>query len=125
MILDTNAISALFQGDTGLTALLGHEPRLTLPAIVVGEYRYGLQRSRQREPLERLLDDLVRLSRILMIDLETAYAYAEIRDTLRTQGTPIPENDVWIAALCRQHGLPLASRDRHFDAVPGLERREW
>jgi predicted nucleic acid-binding protein len=44
---------------------------------------------------------------------------------LKRAGTPIPSNDVWIAALCRQHSLPVVSRDRHFDAVPGLKRLHW
>jgi predicted nucleic acid-binding protein len=44
---------------------------------------------------------------------------------LRQAGKPIPTNDLWIAALCRQHGLPLLSRDRHFDVVSGVQRLEW
>jgi len=64
-------------------------------------------------------------SRILELDAETARRYAKVRDELRRQGTPIPENDVWIAALARQHELPVVTRDEHFDQVPGLGRRAW
>jgi len=56
---------------------------------------------------------------------ETAVLYAEIRQTLRQRATPIPSNDTWIAALARQHGLPVLSNDRHFDLVPGLVRTGW
>ena len=125
MILDTNAVSALFAGDADLLPLLAGEPRLHLPVVVIGEYRDGLLRSRQRSALARLLDTLIAESRVLEIDLETAERYAEVRDALRRQGTPIPENDVWIAALARQHELPVVTRDEHFDQVPGLDRRAW
>lgn len=125
MILDTNAVSALFAGDAALLPLVAGEPRLHLPVVVIGEYRYGLLRSRQRRTLAGLLDTLVAESRVLEIDLATTERYAEVRDELRRRGTPIPENDVWIAALARQHELPVVSRDEHFDQVAGLDRRGW
>ena len=56
---------------------------------------------------------------------ETAERYAEIRDGLKRKGRPILANDLWIAALARQHALPLLSRDQHFDSVPGLKRVGW
>lgn len=125
MVLDTNAVSALFGGDPQLAELLGKAPMLSLPAIVLGEYSFGLRRAHHRKALQPLLDELVRVSRVLVVDEDTAGVYADVRDGLRAQGTPIPENDVWIAALCRQHSLPLASRDRHFDHVARLERSGW
>jgi len=56
---------------------------------------------------------------------ETAAVYAAVRVSLRQAGRPIPANDAWIAALALQHRLPILSRDEHFDAVPGLDRRDW
>ncbi len=105
--------------------MLNGESRHHLPLIVVGEYRYGLLRSRQGRLLGELLDTLVRESIVLAIELETTAAYAAVRDGLRRRGTPIPENDVWIAALARQHGLPVVSRDEHFDRVRGITRQSW
>lgn len=125
MILDTNAVSALLAGESGLETVLAGEPRHHLPAVVVGEYRYGLLRSRHRRALEPLLATLIEESIPLLVDLGTAERYAELRDELRRRGTPIPENDVWIAALARQHELPVVSRDTHFDHVPRLERHGW
>ena len=125
MILDTNAISALFADDPGLTSVLGGTDRHHLPTVVVGEYRYGLMRSRDRGVLAELLDELIEASLVLPIDLATTGHYAAVRDALRARGTPIPENDVWIAALARQHGLAVVSRDAHFDHVPQLVRRSW
>ena len=92
---------------------------------MIGEYRYGLRRSRHHGRLETLLEALIRDSIVLHIDEGTAGYYAEVRDELRGRGRPIPENDVWIAALARQHDLPVISRDEHFDHVDGLSRLAW
>lgn len=125
MILDTNAVSALLAGEEGVAAALGEAARHHLPVIVLGEYRYGLARSSRRTVLESLLDLLAAKSIVLPVDEAASRAYAEVREELRAAGTPIPENDVWIAALSRRHDLPVVSRDAHFDAVPGLERVAW
>ena len=125
MILDTNAVSALLVGDRGLAEILEPVPRHHLPVVVVGEYRFGLVRSRHRRRLTSLLEDLIRESRVLLIDETTAGTYASVREELRQLGRPIPENDVWIAALARQHDEPVVSLDQHFDHVPGLRRLVW
>ena len=62
---------------------------------------------------------------VLNIDEETTPPYAAIYLELKKKGKPIPTNDLWIAALCRQHSLPLLSQDRHFDLVSGLHRLDW
>jgi predicted nucleic acid-binding protein len=64
-------------------------------------------------------------STVLDIGIETARHYAAIRLELKGAGNPIPANDVWIAALSRQHAIPVMSRDTHFDFVGGLRRRTW
>lgn len=125
MILDTNAVSAVLSGDAGIAAVLEAAERHHLPVVVIGEYHFGLMRSSARTRLEPLLDTLIRESVVLRVDEATASAYAVVRNELREAGRPIPENDVWIAALARQHDLPVLSRDRHLDAVPGLDRRVW
>ena len=125
MILDTNAVSALLGGDRALEVFLDGSGRHHVPTVVLGEYRYGLFRSRAGRELSLLLDILTSESIVLPIDVATAGHYAAVRDELRRQGTPIPENDVWISALARQHELPVVSRDEHFDLVLGLDRRVW
>lgn len=125
MILDTNAVSALLVGDPALGEILAADQRHQLPVIVIGEYRFGLLHSRHREQLQQLLDMLVLESDVLPVDETTAEEYARVRDELRRKGRPIPENDIWIAALARQHGRPLVSRDGHFDDVPELRRLAW
>ena len=62
---------------------------------------------------------------LLVLNSATARHYADVRHELRLAGHPIPENDIWIAALARQHQLPIVSRDEHFDAVHGVRRIDW
>ena len=125
MILDTNALSALADGASGLEAVLRKAARIAVPVIVLGEYRYGISGSRDKKHYERWLDQYVARFVILDVDERTAVSYAGVRVSLKKAGMPIPANDMWIAALCRQHALPVLSRDRHFDAVSGIQRIDW
>ena len=122
MILDTNAVSALLSGESEVYEVLSDAERHELPVIVIGEYRYGILGSRHKKALDVLFEALVRESKVLAIDQTTASVYAKLRQELRKQGTPIPENDVWIAALGIQHNLAVVSRDTHFDKVQKLRR---
>jgi tRNA(fMet)-specific endonuclease VapC len=105
--------------------LIEAQPFLCLPVIVLGEFRFGLRGSRKRSVLEPQLDFLEATVRVLDITRETASVYAAPRFDLRQRGKPIPENDVWIAPLARQHGLAILSHDAYFDAIPGLQRVSW
>jgi len=125
LILDTNALSAAAEEHPGVVGILAGAPQLALPVVVIGEYRFGIAQSRHRARYQRWLDGLLADCRVLDIIEETTHHYAAINLELRQLGKPIPTNDLWIAALCRQHALPLVSRDRHFDAVPGIERHAW
>jgi len=125
VILDTNGLSALAEGEPALEPLLRKAAQMALPVIVLGEYRYGIAHSRERKHYEEWLTAYLSRFRILDVDEETTISYRDVRTELKRDGTPIPANDVWIAALCRQHRLPLLSRDRHFDAVPGIRRLAW
>jgi tRNA(fMet)-specific endonuclease VapC len=125
MILDTNALSAAADGDPALVALLGRAEQMAIPVIVLGEYRYGIAQSRRRASYESWLTGLLRDCLVLDINEPTTQHYAEIVLELKRLGKPIPTNDLWIAALCRQHSLPLLSRDRHFDLVAGTKRMGW
>lgn len=125
MILDTNALSAVADGDASLEPLLERVSEPCIPVIVLGEYRYGIWQSRERKHYERWLTESLPNYRILDVDEETAANYASVRAEMKKAGTPIPLNDVWIAALCRQYGFPLLSRDRHFDSVNALQRIAW
>ena len=96
--------------------------KIAVPVIVLGEYQYGIRHSRDRERYEQWLAESILNCRVLDVDQETAVTYGTLGSKLKRARTPIPSNDVWIAALCRQHSFPLLSRDRHLDSVRGLHR---
>jgi tRNA(fMet)-specific endonuclease VapC len=125
LILDTNAVSAILDGDRAVQALVSAGQQIYIPVIVLGEYRFGLLGSPRRENYERSLQRLIERSAVLNVDEETAGYYAQIRLELKRAGAPIPVNDEWIAAIARQHGFALLSRDHHFDRVAGLHRLAW
>ena len=123
--LDTNALSDFAAGSEALGHALLPFRSLALPVTVLGEYRYGLHGSKRQARLIEWLLDLLPEVRILEITERTTAVYARVRHQLRAAGTPIPENDVWIAAVAIEHSLPLASRDKHFKLVRGLEVLGW
>ena len=124
MILDTNALSAIVDGDPDIEAVLGTGD-LAIPIVVLGEFRYGVAQSRRRNEYEEWLAENLRAYRLLEITEQTTVDYARIRLELKRSGKPIPSNDAWIAALCRQHSLSIVSRDVHFDRVRGVARVGW
>lgn len=123
--LDTNALSDFAAGSEALGHALLPFRSLALPVTVLGEYRYGLHGSKRQARLIEWLLELLPEVRILEITERTTAVYARVRHQLRAAGTPIPENDVWIAAVAIEHSLPLASRDKHFKLVRGLEVLGW
>jgi predicted nucleic acid-binding protein len=126
MIVDTNALSAAADDDPAVIAILARADQMAIPVIVLGEYRYGIAQSRHRAIYENWLAGLLlRDCAVLDINEQTTQHYAEITLDLSRKARPIPTNDLWIAALCRQHSLPLLSRDRHFDQVTGMKRMGW
>ncbi len=125
MILDTNAVSALLSGDTGLEGILTDAEKHHLPVIVVGEYLFGVAGSGQRNRLNSIFQRLVRESLVLDVDQQTGEIYAQVRFELKQKGRPLPDNDIWIAALARQHKLSVVSRDSHFDEIVGIRRVPW
>ena len=125
MILDTNALSAAADLESAALEVIAQAEILAVPVIVLGEFRLGIGQSRHRAEYEDWLREWIETVNVLDIDEETTRHYAAIGLELKRAGKPIPTNDLWIAALCRQHSLPVISRDRHFDFVKGLARIGW
>ena len=125
MILDTNALSAAAEREPSALEVVARAERLAIPVIVLGEYRLGIAQSRHRVSYDNWLREWIAAVSVLDIDDDTTHSYAAIGLELKKKGKPIPANDLWIAALCRQYSLPLLSRDRHFDFVSGLRRIDW
>lgn len=125
MILDTNALSAAADDDADAISVLARAEQMAIPVIVIGEYRHGIAQSRNRASYEKWLSGLLNDCMVLDVRESTTHYYAEIILDLKRKGKPIPTNDIWIAALCQEHSLPLLSRDRHFDLVSGIKRVGW
>lgn len=125
MILDTNALSAFVDGDPAVGDVLRRQQQAAIPVIVLGEFRYGIAASRHRRTYEAWLDTHLPDFEVLAVTADTAVTYAAMRVALKQLGRPIPANDAWIAALALEHGLPVLSRDAHFDSVPRLQRTSW
>lgn len=125
MILDTNALSALAEKETKLIQSIQSAPRLCVTLISLGEYYYGISRSKKQKELSAWLKSFLERAEMLAPALSTLPHYADIRRELKAAGTPIPANDCWIAALVREHKMPIVSKDHHFDKVVGVRRLEW
>jgi tRNA(fMet)-specific endonuclease VapC len=125
LILDTSALSAFADGDEKLLRVIENESELALPAIVLGEYLYGIQQSRLRTSYETWIKANLAFFDLLPIVRETAQRYSEIRHELKAAGTPIPTNDLWIAALARHHRMRLVTRDGHFQVIQRLQILAW
>jgi tRNA(fMet)-specific endonuclease VapC len=124
VVLDTNRYVDLCRGVAGTVALLEEAEAVVLPFVVLGELRAGFAHGRRpgenENTLRRfLLKDGVH---VLFPDDQTTHHYASLFRQLRKQGTPIPTNDMWLAALVLQHNLVLHARDKHFDHLPQLVR---
>jgi predicted nucleic acid-binding protein len=120
--LDTNRLTDLFQGDAELARRLAVCEEIWIPLFVLAEikagFRGGTQRNRNELFLYKLLSKLT--VQVLLPSLQTAEHYAQLFVQLKRAGAPIPDNDLWIAALVLEHNLLLITRDQHFERIPQL-----
>jgi tRNA(fMet)-specific endonuclease VapC len=122
LVIDTNAYSDLMRGDKAIAQLLGKADIVYLPVIVLGELKRGFYNGNRVKQNTTTLDNFSQEPRTKTLDItnETAEQYGQLAAYLKQQGTPIPTNDIWIAALCVQYGLPLLTRDSDFRYLPQL-----
>ncbi len=122
--LDTNRYVDLCRGVHDTVALLEEAEAVVLPFVVLGELRAGFAHGRRPAESERVLRRFLSKPgvRVVFADDQTTHHYASVFRQLRKQGTPIPTNDMWLAALVLQHNLTLHARDKHFDHLPQLVR---
>jgi tRNA(fMet)-specific endonuclease VapC len=124
LAIDTNAYGAAARGGAKPVALLRAADRVTMPFIVLAELRAGFAAGTAGRRNEAALTRFIASPRVdvLYPDEQTTHHYASIYAQLRRQGTPIPTNDVWIAALVVQHDLVLLTEDAHFSRLPQIAR---
>lgn len=122
LALDTNRYVDFCRDVDGVAEILETAEAIYLPFPVVGELRAGFAVGSHGPENERTLRRFLMLTSVsvLFADEQTTHLYASLFRQLRVQGTPIPTNDIWIAALVLQHDLALYARDRHFDHLPQL-----
>ncbi len=123
LALDTNAYRALGEGDPGLAESMRRAETIGLPINVLGELWFGFVNGSKLRENSEALERFLATPRvqILQLDEQTARGFGEIATSLRQAGIAIQQNDIWIAALCKQHGFALATRDTGFQHVLGLE----
>ena len=121
VVVDTNVVIGLFAGDPNIASYLDQCSELFLCVPVLGELWYGAKASsRVKENMQRLQDFATTIM-LLNCDIGTAAKFGEIKSVLRKKGRPIPDNDIWIAAITQQHDLRLVSRDAHFAEIDNLD----
>ena len=125
LALDTNAVIAYREGISDVCKLVDEADVIILPVTVIGELLYGALNSTKTKNNEKFVHKFVEYSLVMQIDEAVAARYARVRFDLKRLGTPIPENDIWIAAACLDLEVPLLSRDDHFKLVPGLNVISW
>ena len=120
--LDTNAYSRLMRGHPPLTELLETAAVVMLPVTVLGELHAGFELGSRRETNRRFLDDFLDQSGVERVEVspDMAERYGILVAQLSRQGTPIPTNDIWIAACALDSGARLVTYDPHFEHVQGL-----
>ena len=121
IILDTNVIIALFSEEPSLNKYILNADEVFIPCIVIGELYYGARKSSKIQENLNKIDEFAAGNTILSCDTNTAMIYGDIKNALKEKGKPIPENDIWIAAIARQYDLILITKDKHFSFVEKIK----
>lgn len=123
-LVDTNVAIAFQAGESAVVKHFADE-LILLPSITVGELFYGAYNSTRQMVNVAAVDNLCKSVTVISCDYDTGRFYGLIKGSLRARGKKIPDNDIWIAALARQHDLTLATRDAHFSFVNELRIESW
>jgi len=125
ILIDTSAYSRLMRGNTDVLEMLGRADRVYMSIFVVAELNVGFKGGSKEPQNRNLLEQFLSRPTVRTVPAtrETAEVFAEIKHTLREAGTPLPINDIWIAAHTVETGSVLVTFDAHFRKIPGL--RVW
>ncbi len=124
-LLDTNIVIALFAEDPSVQKHIAKAGEIFIPAPVIGELFFGAFKSERPKANSARIENFAASNTVLACDIGTSREYGRIKNILHKKGFPIPENDIWIAALAMEHGLTLVSRDEHFKKIDKLKRTTW
>jgi tRNA(fMet)-specific endonuclease VapC len=122
-LLDTSFVIHILQGDEPAVELYKSMDEAYVPAIVIGELLYGVNKSDKNKQAEnrKEINGAIETLSVLGVDENTAEIYADIKHSLLKSGYTLPENDIWIAAIAKQNNLSVATYDIHFEHIEGVE----
>jgi len=120
LLLDTNIISDLNDNVPETLEVLASAEEIFTSVIAAGELFYGIENSTRRKENFSFYTDFFQTCAVLDVTLDTASIYGTVKTNLRQKGKPIPENDIWMAAIAIQNELTLLTRDNHFTSVDDL-----
>jgi tRNA(fMet)-specific endonuclease VapC len=123
--LDTSGYSHFKRGDAAAVTILRRARSIHVPAIVIGELHTGFRLGNRTETNEAELAEFLEHPIVVVAAVDEAVAslYANLMVALKARGTPLPTNDVWIAATAQRHGAVVLTYDEHFAVMPGVEAR--
>lgn len=124
-LLDTNIVIGLLNGENSILEAVAAASEVFVPVVVAGELYFGAAKSGRPEANRSLIEKFMEGRAVLPCDLAVAREYGRLKNELKGQGTPLPENDIWIGAIALRHSLTLASRDQHFRVIGGLAVAGW
>lgn len=127
LVLDTNAYSDLKRGNQSIKRILNNTSTTYVPVIVLADLKAGFFSGNRTEESLKELNDFIQTpgTQLLEVNEETTDNYAKLASYLKKNGTPIPINDIWIAALCVQYDLPLLTSDSDFKHLPQVKLIEF
>ena len=123
-LLDTNFVITFVNGESGARNYI-QDMDVAVPSIVLGELYFSAYKSVRVAENIAQIENFARIRRIIDYDAGTARIYGQIKNQLKTEGRPIPEHDIWIAAIALQYNLVLVTQDRHFEQVDRLQTESW
>ena len=124
-LIDTNILDAFPDDERCVVDKMKSLDKIKISCISIGELYYGVMKSKQKTKNLNRLNHLLSYYEILYIGLKTAFHYGEIKAKLKSIGKPIPENDIWIAAIAKEHDMIVATRDKHLLNLDFIQTESW
>lgn len=124
-LLDTNIIVLWLNGESDIADKIDLAKEIHIPVIVLGELYFGAMNSTQIQKNLNEIQKVASYYNVLLIDEQTTINYGNIKTILRKKGKPIPENDIWIAAIAQRHKLTISTRDKHFKEIEDISLIKW
>ncbi|MCK5371447.1 MAG: type II toxin-antitoxin system VapC family toxin [Cyclobacteriaceae bacterium] len=124
-ILDANVVIDLLKGKENVAFEIDKSKAVYIPVFALGELYLGAESSNRIQYHLDQINAFLTIANVSNTSDNTALIYGKMKSDLKRKGTPIPENDIWIAALAKEHDLPIVTRDKHFNNLTDIKLVEW